>query len=170
MGERGKRVHLFAVEQDVQFDQIGRPETVHVPVERGVALGDALQFVVEVNHYLTERHIEKQLHTVAGNILLLDQFGALAEAQRHNRTDKGTRGNDRRTNIRLLDAVYLCQVGHACRVVHLFHRSVLEIDVVTDVGHGGDDVHVELAVQTLLNDFHVEQSEEPAAESESERD
>ena len=42
-------------------------------------------------------------------------------------------------------------------------------DAVRDVGHGGDDVHVELAVETLLDDLHVQQSEESAAEAEAER-
>ena len=41
-------------------------------------------------------------------------------------------------------------------------------DVVRDVGHGGDNVHVELAVETLLNNLHVEKSEEAAAEAEAE--
>ena len=38
------------------------------------------------------------------------------------------------------------------------------------VRHGRDDVHVEFAVKPLLYDFHVEQSEESAAETESERE
>ena len=36
------------------------------------------------------------------------------------------------------------------------------------IGYGGDDVHVEFAVEALLDDFHVEQAEEAAAETESE--
>ena len=37
------------------------------------------------------------------------------------------------------------------------------------VRHGGNHIHIELAVQTLLNDLHMQQSEETATESESER-
>ena len=60
-----------------------------------------------------------------------------------------------------------CEVGQSRRVVHLFRVSLLVIHHVRHVGHGGDDVHVELAVETLLHDFHVQQTQESASESES---
>ena len=60
-------------------------------------------------------------------------------------------------------------VGHTCGVVHLACVAVLVVNHVRHVGHGGNDVHVELAVETFLNYFHVEQSEEAATESETER-
>ena len=43
-------------------------------------------------------------------------------------------------------------------------------DLVAHAGRGGDEVEVELALQALLNDFHVEQAEEAAAEAEAEGD
>ena len=59
-------------------------------------------------------------------------------------------------------------LGHTRRIVHLLFVAVLVVDEIAYVGHGGDDVHVELAVEALLHDFHVEQSEETAAEAEAE--
>ena len=52
--------------------------------------------------------------------------------------------------------------------MHLLHAPVFGIDVVTHVGHGGDDIHVELTVEALLHNLHVQQSEEAAAKAESE--
>ena len=53
--------------------------------------------------------------------------------------------------------------------MHLHHVALRRGDAVRDVGHGGDHVHVELAVEPLLDDLHVQQPEEPAAEPEAER-
>ena len=41
-------------------------------------------------------------------------------------------------------------------------------DAITDAGCGGDQVDAEFALQPLLHDFHVQQPEEAAAESEAE--
>ncbi len=39
----------------------------------------------------------------------------------------------------------------------------------SDAGRGGDEVEVELALQALLDDLHVQQAEEAAAEAEAQR-
>jgi hypothetical protein len=39
----------------------------------------------------------------------------------------------------------------------------------THAGRGGDQVQVELALEPLLHDLHVQQAEEAAAEAEAER-
>ena len=58
----------------------------------------------------------------------------------------------------------------ARRIVDFDHRAVGFVDLVADAGGGGDEVEIEFALQTLLNDFHVEQAEEAAAEAEAEGD
>ena len=68
VGEGRERIHLFAVEEDIQFDEVGGAETVHVPIEGRIALGDGFEFVVEINDDLAQRHVEEQFHTVAGDI------------------------------------------------------------------------------------------------------
>ena len=44
-----------------------------------------------------------------------------------------------------------------------------QVHVVLDGRRRGDEVEVELALEALLDDLHVEQAEEPAAEPEAER-
>ena len=61
------------------------------------------------------------------------------------------------------------KVRHAAGVMYLGCVTLLIIDHVRYVGHGGDHAHVKLAVQTLLHDLHMQQSQESAAESESQR-
>ena len=43
-------------------------------------------------------------------------------------------------------------------------------DAITHAGRGGDEVQAEFAFQALLHDFHVQQAEEAAAETETESD
>ena len=49
-------------------------------------------------------------------------------------------------------------------------RPCVSVDVVLDRRRRGDEVEVELALEPLLDDLHVEQAEEAAAEAEPERD
>ena len=46
--------------------------------------------------------------------------------------------------------------------------ALLVVDHVRHVRHGRDDVHVELAVQTFLDNLHVQKTEEAATETEAE--
>ena len=71
-------------------------------------------------------------------------------------------------DIGLLNMVDKCLVGHSAGVVHFLHVSLLIIDEIGNVGNGSDDIHIELAVEAFLDDFHVEQAEESTAESEAE--
>ena len=49
------------------------------------------------------------------------------------------------------------------------HLAVGLVDVVDDARRGRDEVEVVLALEALLDDLHVEQAEEAAAEAEAER-
>ena len=55
------------------------------------------------------------------------------------------------------------------RAVDLVHLAVGRRHAVQDARRRRDQVHVELAFETLLDDLHVQQAEEPAAEPEPER-
>ena len=66
--------------------------------------------------------------------------------------------------------VLMCDgVGELGRVVDLDDGAVGRRDAVEHAGSRGDQLDVELALQPLLDDFHVQQPEEAAAEAEPER-
>ena len=137
-------------------------------VERSITFRHRFEFVVKVNDNLGKRHIIIKFHTVARHILLLHQFAALAETERHDVADKVGLRDNRGANVGFFDVVDFRGLGHTRRIVHLLFVAVLVVDKITYVGHSGDDVHVELAVEAFLHYFHVEQSEEAAAEAEAE--
>ena len=87
--------------------------------------------------------------------------------QLHHRADVLLRDDRRRADVRLLDALELPR--HVGRVVHLELLPGLREDAVGDVRRGHEQVEVELALEALAHDLHVQQPEEPAAEAEAER-
>jgi hypothetical protein len=72
-------------------------------------------------------------------------------------------------DVRLLEALDLARGGELRRAVDLEARAV---GGVADVAHprgGGDQLEVELPLEPRLDDLHVEQPQEAAAEAEAER-
>ena len=140
-----------------------------MPVKRCISFGYRFQFIVEINHNLAQRHVKKQLHSISADIFLLHQFAAFTKAKTHNWTYIIACRNHRCANERLLYAVYLCDIGHTCRVVYLNHAVALGIDIIAHIGNGGYYIHVKLTVQTLLHNLHMEQSKESTAETKAKR-
>jgi hypothetical protein len=52
----GQRVDLFAVEQDVDLDHVGRAVLLELVVHGGIAARHRLELVEEVQHDLAQRH------------------------------------------------------------------------------------------------------------------
>ena len=55
-------------------------------------------------------------------------------------------------------------------VRELYHCAVRLIDAVHDAGRRRHEIQIILALQSLLNNFEVQESEETAAETEAERE
>ena len=69
----------------------------------------------------------------------------------------------------LLDRRDGAGVGKLGRAVDLEHLAVRGGHAIEDAGRGRDQVHVELALEPLLHDLHVQEPEESAAEPETQR-
>ena len=52
--------------------------------------------------------------------------------------------------------------------MYFLHLTLLGVADIADVGHGGNDVHVELTVKAFLHNLHVKQTEEATAEAKAE--
>ena len=108
-----------------------------------------------------------QLHTVTTHVFLIDKLTTLVETELHDRTDKIGSCDDGSSDIRLLDMVDERWIWQSRWVMYLFHTTLLVIYHIGYVRNGGDDIHVELTVQTFLYNLHVEQTEESASETEA---
>ena len=85
----------------------------------------------------------------------------------HDRADVVLGDDHRRLHVRLLDLLELAR--HLRRVVHLDLLTCARRRAVGDVRRGDEEVEVELALEALADDLHVQEAEEAAAEPEAER-
>ena len=81
--------------------------------------------------------------------------------------DELLRHDDRRLDVRLLDLLDLAR--HLGRVVHLDPLAHARLHAVRDGGRRHEQVEIELALEPLAHDLHVQEAEEAAAEPEAER-
>ena len=68
-------------------------------------------------------------------------------------------------DIGLFDAVHLGWVWEFRRVGHFQHVPISSIDMVDYRRRGHNQVNVKLPLQALLDDIHVKQAQESAAET-----
>ena len=167
--QRREGIHRFAVEQDVELGQLAGLVSRAVVVERRITFRYALELVVEVEDDLRKGHVEIDLHAVLRDESLVLQHAALVDAELDDVAEEFGLRDDLRQDVGLLDPGDLRHLGQSRGVVHLQHLVLRGGDAVRNVRHGRDDVHVELTVEALLDDLHVQQAEETAAEAESER-
>src|SRR5262245_7913235 len=169
MHDQRERVNRIARDQHVQLYQVGFAVTRQMIIERGVTARDRLQPVEEVEHYLVERKVVCQQHARRRDVIeaLLD--AALLFEQREYVPEELVVGHDHRLDDRLLDAVDVTRRRHLRGVVDAMTLPADVGHAVTHARRGRDQVDVELAFETLLHDFHVQQAQEAAAEPEPQR-
>ena len=167
MDDQRERVHLLAADEDVDAREIARPEAGEVVVEARVPARARLQLVVEVEHDLAERQLVEEQHAVLAQVLEVVEAPAPLVRELHDRADVVLRDDHRRLDVRLLDLLELAR--HLGRVVHLDLLARARRRAVGDVRRGDEEVEVELALEPLADDLHVQEAEEAAAEAEAER-
>ena len=171
MDDQAQGVDRLARNEHVQLDQRRSPIARFLVVHRGVALAAALELVVVVDDELGQGHLEGHEHALRVEVLHVDKGAAVAGREIHQGSDVPARGDDPHPDPGLLDGLDVARAGHQRGVVH-GHRAtpVGEVDPVLHGRGARDQVEVELAFEPLLDDLHVEQAQEPAAEAEAERD
>ena len=60
-------------------------------------------------------------------------------------------------------------IRHLRRIVDHDHGAIAHDDFVDHRGCGGNEVHIEFALETLLHDFHVQQAEESTTKTKTQR-
>ena len=167
MGDEAQGVHAVAVEQQVYLHQITGAVAGQLVVQAGVALGVGLQRVEEVVDDLVQGHLIVQLHQVGVQILHILELAPALLAHGHDVAHIVLGTDDGHLDIRLLGVLDGAGVGVVVGVVHLHHGAIGFVDVVDDAGQRGHQVQVELPLQTLLDDLHVEHTQKAAPEAEA---
>ncbi len=169
MHNDGQRVADLAVEQYVQLDQLAAGIAVELVVEGRIAARARLERVKKVVDDLVEGHFVVNLHASRLNVLHIDVHAALLLAQLHDGAHIVGRREDLRRNHGLLHVVDVGRIGQISGVVDVQLGTVGLDHVVDHRGRGGNQIQIELALQALLNDLHVQQTQEARAEAEAQR-
>ena len=170
VGDEAQRVHLIAVQEHIDLHEIGRDVLRELIVERGVALRLGLEGIEEIVDDLVERHFVMHFHEPLVEILHVFINAAALLTERHDVADELVRRDDRYLDERLERLGDGSRVGVVVWVIDEYRSAVGLFDLVNDRGERRDEIEVELALQPLLNDLHVQHAEEAAAEAEAERD
>ena len=169
MRDERQRIHLIAVQEHIDLHQLAYAVAGELIVERGVALGVRLERVEKVVDDLIERHLIVHLHKERVEILHILELTAPLLTHRHDVAHVVRRCDDRHLDVRFLGVLDDAVIGIVVRVIDAHHRAVGLVDLVDDARQRRDEVEVELALQALLDDLHVQHPEEAAAETEAER-
>ena len=169
MHDEGKRVAHVAVDEHIQAHEVALLISVRLVVKRGIAAGAGFQTVEEIVDYLVQRQPIGHLHAGGIHIGHVDEDAALLLAELHDLPHILRRGVDGGFDDGLLYALDLPCRRQIGGIVDDELFAVGPGDVIGHPWRGGDEVEVELALQPLLYDLHVQQPQEPAAETEAER-
>ena len=164
-----KRVAHIAVDEQVEPHQVALLVSVRLVIERGVAACAGLQAVEEVVYYLVERQAVRQLHARRVDVGHIDENSALVLTQFHNLPHIFRRSVNHCFDHRFLYAFDFRGRGQIGGIVHNEFFAVCLGDVIRHPGRGGDEVEVKLALESFLDNLHMQQPEKTATESETER-
>ena len=164
--DRAEGVDRLAVQEHVDADDVGLLIAPGLVVERCVAARARLQLIEEVEDDLGERQHVVHLGTLRREEGRVHQLAPARLAEVEHRPEVLLRRDDRGEHDRLLDAVVGAGKRHLRRVVH--DGRLVSLDhVELDVGLRRDELQVELPLEPLLHDVHVQQAEEPGPEPEA---
>ena len=165
MGNEAEGIHAIAVEEQVNLHQVTGAVAGELIVQRGVALGVGLEGIKEIVDDLVEGHLIVELHQVGVEILHVLKLAAALLTHGHDVAHEVLRCDDGHLHIGLFGVLDSAGVGVVVGVIHLHQRAVGFIHMVDDGGQRGDEVEIELTLEALLNNLHVEHAQEAAAET-----
>src|SRR5882672_12823037 len=110
-----------------------------------------------------------QHHARGADVLERLLLPALVFHQLEDSTDVLFVGENRSQNYRLFDLTDFAGVGPARGIIDFDQRAIGLSYFVANAGRGSDEFEGELALQALLNNFHVQQAEKAATEAEAQR-
>ena len=94
---------------------------------------------------------------------------AVLDSKLHDGTRILRRADDLCLKVGLFDTLDARGLGQILRAADIDHLAVSLVHVVVDRRARGDQVQIELALQTLLDDLHVQEAQEAHAEAKAQR-
>src|SRR5215203_2435394 len=157
-------VHSVTRDKDLDLHQIGRLVAKRLVVVGGVALCATLHGIEEIRDDLGQRQVVGELHPAGRDVLHPDRDAPSLVAESHHGPHVFFGADHGRPYYGLPDLIeYLRQLA---RVGYLDDLA-FDNDLVLHTRRGGNEVEVELTLESLLNNLHVQQTQETAPEPEA---
>src|SRR5699024_5109936 len=164
-----KRINWLALKQDIDLDQVCFLLACFLIVQGSIALSTGFEHVEEVENNLTQRHDIAQLHAVFRQVIHTLHLSTLGLAQLHRRAHISLRNDDRHLHDGLVDLGDF-SAWPIRRVVHHPLRTIFTYDAVGYRRRRGNQVEVEMELQKVTGNFHVQKTQEATAETKAQRD
>jgi len=157
------------IHKNIDLDQLAGFKSDEFIIHRRIAMTDALEQVVEVIHNLSQRGLVFQHHAGRTEVFGLDQLAAAFIGQFHKTAERIAGGDNLQLHKRLPDFGDNRPVGQFAGRINALNRSVGHQNFITDCRCRLNDVDIIFPLKPFLYDFHVQQTQESAAESKSQR-
>src|SRR6202167_626187 len=167
MHDYRKRVDHLAVDPYIQFNQRAGPEVKKLVIERRVTAAHRFQAIVKIEDDLGQRQLVVQDNALLAEVAQVALEAAAILAQLHHGAQILLGHVDRCEDERLLARLDRVLVGQMRGIVHRREPTGNSAHLVGDRRRGHDQADAELAFETLLRDFHVQQAEKSRTKAEA---
>mmetsp|Transcript_22306 Transcript_22306/g.50792 ORF Transcript_22306/g.50792 Transcript_22306/m.50792 type:complete len:246 (-) Transcript_22306:821-1558(-) len=155
------------VDVDLELDQIART-LVEEPIIHGrVTFRASLQLGEEVANHFCHGHLILQQDTPLREEVCCLVHSTSFGGQLHTGTDVLFRHDHLQEDVRLPDLLDPGRLWQLVCKLNVHERSILAFDLVSHGWRGHGEVYTVFTFQPLLDDLHVQNSEEAAAEAEA---
>src|SRR4029450_158804 len=168
MHDRRKGVDRFALQQDVDLDQVSSLFPGRLIVQAGITPGTRLEGIEEIENDLSQRQGVANLNSIFGQIVHAVLNSATILTKLENAADVACRSQNRGLDHRLIHLRDLASDRIFRRIGYLDFGAVFHDPPVDHVRRGGDQIKIKLPLQTFPDDLHVQQAKEADPESEPE--
>ncbi len=163
-----ERLHRIPGDEHIHLHHLRGAVAGVLVVHRAVALGLGFQLVVEIDEDFRKRQHAGKHHARVVDGFRVRHFAAFFQHELHHVADVFAGHHDIHVHDGFADLLDHLGLGEKRRVIYDDFRTIREIHVIDHGRVGGDHIHIELAPQPFLDDLHVQQAEEAAAETEAE--
>ena len=164
----GEGFDWVAGDEHVHFDHVGGAVAGVFVVHGAVAFGHGFETVVEVDEDVGEGNGGGEHDAEFVDGLGVFEVTAFFHDELHDVADIVAGDHDEDAHDGFADFLDDLGFGEISRIIDDEFFPIGLGDLVDHGGIGGDDLHVEFAAEALLDDLHVKEAEETAAETEAE--
>ena len=167
MYDHGQSVDRIAVDKNIEADEVGFFVFARMVVHGSVAARHGFQPVKEIVDDFRERQLVGDDDTVGSRILKILLRATFFLAELHDVAHVFIGNVDVHVHVGLVERGYHAAIGQVRGVMDLDGFACGRFALVDDGRSRGDEITVEFALEAFLDDLHMQESEEAAAEAES---